>query len=144
MTAATTEDNDELEAELAKIVLERVETQRREAGEHVLRQVAFRFSMQPLIGAIERLQGLGLRDLRQQLIRLQYLKPVEGVRIEFGRFVATIIAHRDGSCRVELMRNEGTMIDVESHDPVTEAELSERFRQIMHAIAEESERPTTP
>jgi hypothetical protein len=143
MTAATTEDNDELEAELAKIVLERVETQRREAGEHVLRQVAFRFSMQPLIGAIERLQGLGLRDLRQQLIRLQYLKPVEGVRVEFGRFVATIIAHRDGTCRVELMRNEGTMIDVESHDPVSEGELSEHFRQIMHAIAEESERPQT-
>ncbi len=142
MTAATSEDNDELEAELAKIVLERVETQRREAGEHVLRQVAFRFSMQPLIGAIERLQGLGLRDLRQQLIRLQYLKPVEGVRIEFGRFVATIIAHRDGTCRVEMMRNEGTMIDVESHDPVTEAELAEHFREIMHAIAAESERPS--
>jgi hypothetical protein len=140
MTAATTDDGDELENELAKIVLERVETQRREAGEHVLRQVAFRFSMQPLIGAIERLQGLGLRDLRQQLIRLQYLKPVEGVRIEFGRFVATVIAHRDGTCRVEMMRNEGTMIDVESYDPVTEGELSEHFRQIMHAIAAESER----
>ncbi|MBV8169202.1 MAG: hypothetical protein JO021_20585 [Alphaproteobacteria bacterium] len=142
MTAAKADDNDELEAELAKIVLERVESQRREAGEHVIRQVAFRFSMQPLIGAIERLQGLGLRDLRQQLIRLQYLKPVEGVRIEFGRFVATIIAHRDGSCRVEMMRNEGSMIDVESHDPVSEGELSEHFRQIMHAIASESERPT--
>ena len=142
MTAAKANDNDELEAELAKIVLERVESQRREAGEHVIRQVAFRFSMQPLIGAIERLQGLGLRDLRQQLIRLQYLKPVEGVRIEFGRFVATIIAHRDGTCRVEMMRNEGTMIDVESHDPVAEGELSEHFRQIMHAIAEESERPS--
>src|SRR3954468_23110828 len=111
MTAIKANDNDELEAELAKIVLERVETQRREAGEHVIRQVAFRYSMQPLIGAIERLQGLGLRDQRQQLIRLQYLKPVEGVRIEFGRFVATIVAHRDGStCRVEMMRNEGTMI----------------------------------
>ncbi len=142
MTAAKANDNDELEAELAKIVIERVESQRREAGEHVIRQVAFRYSMQPLIGAIERLQGLGLRDLRQQLIRLQYLKPLEGVRIEFGRFVATIIAHRDGNCRVEMMRNEGTMIDVETHDPVTEAELSEHFRQIMHAIAEESERPT--
>jgi hypothetical protein len=142
MTAIKANDNDELEAELAKIVLERVETQRREAGEHVIRQVAFRYSMQPLIGAIERLQGLGLRDLRQQLIRLQYLKPVEGVRIEFGRFVATIVAHRDGStCRVEMMRNEGTMIDVESFDGVTEAELSEHFRQIMRAIAEESDRP---
>lgn len=141
MTAAKADDGDELEAELAKIVLERVETQRREAGEHMLRQVAFRYSMQPLIGAVERLQGLGLRDQRQQLIRLQYLKPIEGVRIEFGRFVATIIAHRDGACRVELMHNEGTMINVESHDPVLEGNLSELFRQIMHCIAKESERP---
>src|SRR4051794_32766729 len=91
MTAGRTDASDELEAELAKIVLERVESQRREAGEHVLRQVAFRFNMQPLIGAVERLQGLGLRDPRQQLIRLQYLKPIEGVRIEFGRFVGTVI-----------------------------------------------------
>lgn len=141
MTAAKADDGDELEAELAKIVLERVESQRREAGEHMLRQVAFRYSMQPLIGAVERLQGLGLRDLRQQLIRLQYLKPIEGVRIEFGRFVATIIAHRDGACRVELMHNEGTMINVVSHDPVLEGNLSEHFRQIMHFIAAESERP---
>jgi hypothetical protein len=141
MTAARTEDNDELEAELAKIVTERVETQRREAGEHMIRQVAFRFSMQPLIGAIEQLQRLGLRDLRQQLIRLQYLKPIEGVRIEFGRFVATIIAHRDGNCRVELMHNEGAMINVESYDPVLEGQLSQHFREIMHAVAAESERP---
>lgn len=140
MTAAKVNEADELEAELAMIVLERVEAQRREAGEHVLRQVAFRLNMQPLIGAIERLQALGLRDLRQQLIRLQYLKPVEGVRIEFGRFTATIIAHRDTSCRVELMHNEGTMIHVDSHDPVLEGQLSEHFRQIMHAIAEESDR----
>ena len=47
---------------------------------------------------------------------------------------------RDGSCRVELMHNEGTMIEVKSHDPVFEGQLSEHFRHIMHAIAEESDR----
>jgi hypothetical protein len=133
--------DDELEAELAKIVLERVESQRREAGEHMLRQVVFRLQMQPLIGAIERLQALGLRDLRHQLIRLQYLKPVEGVRIEFGRVTVTMIAQHDGSCRMELMHNEGSLINVETHEALTEAELPERFRQIMHSIASESERP---
>jgi len=133
--------DDELEAELAKIVLERVESQRREAGEHMLRQVAFRLQMQPLIGAIERLQALGLRDLRHQLIRLQYLKPVEGVRIEFGRVTVTMIAQSDASCRMELMHNEGSLINVETHEALTEAELPERFRQIMHSIASESERP---
>jgi hypothetical protein len=133
--------DDELEAELATIVLERVESQRREAGEHMLRQLAFRLQMQPLIGAIERLQALGLRDLRHQLIRLQYLKPVEGVRIEFGRITATLIAHSDGTCRMELMHNEGSLIDVETHEALAESELPERFRQIMHGIAAESERP---
>jgi hypothetical protein len=133
--------DDELEAELATIVLERVESQRREVGEHMLRQVAFRLQMQPLIGAIERLQALGLRDLRHQLIRLQYLKPVEGVRIEFGRITATLIAHSDGTCRMELMHNEGSLIDVETHEALAESELPERFRQIMHGIAAESERP---
>jgi hypothetical protein len=137
-------DDDGLEAELSKIVLERVESQRREAGEHMLRQVVFRLRMQPLIGAIERLQSLGLRDLRHQLIRLQYLKPIEGVRIEFGRFTVTIVARPDGSCRMELMHNEGSMMNVEAHDPVDEAELPERFRQIMHSIAAESERPKAP
>jgi hypothetical protein len=135
------DDIDELEAELAKIVLERVESQRREAGEHMLRQVAFRFQMQPLIGAIERLQALGLRDLRQQLIRLQYLKPVEGVRVEFGRITVTLIAHPSGTCRLELMHNEGTLINVETHEAVPEDELPEHFRQIMRSIAAESERP---
>src|SRR5271154_1110269 len=134
--------DDELEAELAKIVLERVESQRREAGEHMLRQVVFRLQMQPLIGAIERLQALGLRDLRHQLIRLQYLKPVEGVRIEFGRIPVTMIAQPDGSCRMELMHNEGSLVNVETHEALTEAELPERFRQIMRGIASESERPT--
>jgi hypothetical protein len=133
--------DDELEAELAKIVLERVEGQRHEAGEHMLRQVVFRLQMQPLLGAIERLQALGLRDLRHQLIRLQYLKPAEGVRIEFGRLAVTLIAQRDGSCRLELMHNEGTLINVETHEGLTEAELPERFRQIMRGIAAESERP---
>ena len=133
--------DDELEAELAKIVLERVESQHREAGEHMLRQVVFRLQMQPLIGAIERLQTLGLRDLRHQLIRLQYLKPVEGVRIEFGRVTVTLIAQRDGSCRMELMHNEGSLVDVETHETLTETELPERFRQIMRCIASESERP---
>jgi len=133
--------DDELEAELATIVLERVESQRREVGENMLRQVAFRLQMQPLIGAIERLQALGLRDLRHQLIRLQYLKPVEGVRIEFGRITATLIAQRDGTCRMELMHNEGSLIDVETHEALPESELPERFRQIMHGIAAESERP---
>jgi hypothetical protein len=142
MTATKVDEIDELEAELAKIVLERVESQRREAGEHMIRQLAFRHSMQPLLGAIERLQALGLRDQRQQMIRLQYLRPIEGVRVEFGRFVTTIIAHRDGSCRVELMHNEGATIDVETHDPVSESELSEQFREIMRRIAAESERPT--
>ncbi len=135
------EPDDGLEDELAKIVLERVESQRREAGEHMLRQVVFRLRMQPLIGAIERLQGLGLRDLRHQLIRLQYLKPVEGVRVEFGRFMLTVMARPDGSCRMELMQNEGSMVNLEVHDPVEESELPELFRQIMHAIASESERP---
>jgi hypothetical protein len=139
--AADDDIDDDLEAELAKIVLERVESQRREAGEHLLRQVVFRQRMQPLIGAVERLQVLGLRDLRHQLIRLQYLKPIEGVRIEFGRFTVTITARPDESCRMELMHNEGSMMNVESHDPVEEGELPERFRQIMHAIAAESERP---
>ena len=111
--AADDDIDDDLEAELAKIVLERVESQRREAGEH----------------------------LRHQLIRLQYLKPIEGVRIEFGRFTVTITARPDESCRMELMHNEGSMMNVESHDPVEEGELPERFRQIMHAIAAESERP---
>jgi hypothetical protein len=132
---------DGLEDELAKIVLERVEARRREVGEHALRQVVFRLRMQPLLGAIERLQGLALRDLRHQLIRLQYLKPIEGVRVEFGRFTMTIFARPDGSCRMELMHNEGSMVNVETYDPVAEDELPERFRQIMHAIAAESERP---
>jgi hypothetical protein len=135
------DDMDELEAELAKIVLERVESQRREAGEHMLRQVAFRFQMQPLIGAIERLQALGLRDLRQHLIRLQYLKPVEGVRIEFGRITVTLIAQPDGTCRLEVMHNEGTLINVETYEALAEDELPEHFRQIMRGIAAESERP---
>jgi hypothetical protein len=134
-------NDDELEAELAMIVLARVESQRREAGEHMLRQVAFRLQMQPLIGAIERLQALGLRDLRHQLIRLQYLKPIEGVRIEFGRITVTLVAQRDGTCRLELMHNEGSLINVETHEALTETELPERFRQIMHGIASESERP---
>jgi hypothetical protein len=107
----------------------------------MLRQVAFRFQMQPLIGAIERLQALGLRDLRQQLIRLQYLKPVEGVRVEFGRITVTLIAHPSGTCRLELMHNEGTLINVETHEAVPEDELPEHFRQIMRSIAAESERP---
>lgn len=134
-------DDDGLEDELAKIVLERVETQRREAGEHMLRQVVFRLRMQPLIGAIERLQKLGLRDLRHQLIRLQYLKPIEGVRVEFGRFMLTVTARPDGSCRMELMNNEGSMVNLEVYDPVEESELPERFREIMRTIAAESERP---
>ena len=134
-------DDDDLETELAKIVLERVEGQRREAGEHMLRQVVFRLRMQPLIGAVERLQALGLRDLRHQLIRLQYLKPVEGVRIEFGRFTVTVTARPDGSCRMEMMHNEGSMMNIETHDPVDEADFPERFREIMHSIAGESERP---
>jgi len=142
MSADQDEADDELEAELAKIVLERVESQRREAGEHMLRQVAFRLQMQPLIGAIERLQALGLRDLRHQLIRLQYLKPVEGVRIEFGRITATIIAQRNGTCRMELMHNEGSLVNVETEEALTEAELPENFRKVMHAIAAESERPS--
>ncbi len=137
-------DDDDLETELAKIVLERVEGQRREAGEHMLRQVVFRLRMQPLIGAIERLQALGLRDLRHQLIRLQYLKPIEGVRIEFGRFTVTVTARPDGSCRMEMMRNEGSMMNIETHDPVDEADFPERFREIMHSIAGESERPNPP
>ena len=107
-------DDDELEAELAQIVLERVESQRREAGEHMLRQVSF---------------------------RLQYLKPIEGVRVEFGRITVTLIAQRDGTCRMELMHNEGSLVNVETHEALTEAELPERFRQIMHAVAAESERP---
>ena len=139
--AAEKKDDDDLEGELAKIVLERVESQRREAGEHMLRQVVFRLRMQPLIGAIERLQGLGLRDLRHQLIRLQYLKPIEGVHIEFGRLSVTVTARPDGSCRMEVMRNEGSMMNVETYDPVGETELPERFREIMHSIAGESERP---
>jgi hypothetical protein len=141
MAADKIEEADELEEELAKIVLERVEAQRREAGEHVLRQVVFRLRMQPLVGAIERLQVLGLRDLRHQLIRLQYLKPIEGVRVEFGRFTMTIVARPDGSCRIELMHNEGSMVNVETYDAVTEGELPGHFRQIMKAIAAESERP---
>lgn len=138
---AADDTGDELEEELAKIVLERVESQRREADEHVLRQVVFRLRMQPLIGAVERLQVLGLRDLRHQLIRMQYLKPIEGVRIEFGRFTATLIARADGDCRIELMHNEGSMMNVETYDPVGEDELAERFREIMHGIAGEGERP---
>jgi hypothetical protein len=133
-------DPDGLEDELANIVLDRVEAQRREAGDHVLRQVVFRLRMQPLVGAIERLQALGLRDLRHQLIRLQYLKPMEGVRVEFGRFTMTVFARPDGSCRMELMHNEGSMVNVETYDPVREDALPERFRQIMNAIAAESER----
>lgn len=136
-----TTDDDELEAELAQIVLERVESQRREAGEHMLRQVVFRLQMQPLIGAIERLQTLGLRDLRHQLIRLQYLKPIEGVRIEFGRVAVTVVAQRDGTCRMEVMHNEGSLVDVQTHESLTEADLPERFREIMRTIAAESERP---
>ncbi|HUA52314.1 MAG TPA: hypothetical protein VMB81_09125 [Candidatus Sulfotelmatobacter sp.] len=132
---------DELEEELAKIVLERVESQRREADEHVLRQVVFRLRMQPLIGAVERLQVLGLRDLRHQLIRMQYLKPIEGVRIEFGRFTATLIAQANGNCRIELMHNEGSMMNVDTFDSVGEDELPARFREIMHGIAAEGERP---
>ena len=134
------EADDGLEDELAKIVLERVEDQRREAGEHMLRQVVFRLRMQPLIGAIERLQSLGLRDMRHQLIRLQYLKPIEGVRVEFGRFMLTVTARADGGCRMELMRNEGSMVNVEVFDPIDESDLPERFRQIMRAIAAESAR----
>src|SRR5258708_31754992 len=132
---------DELEEELAAIVLEMVEGQRREAGEHMLRQMAFRLRMQPLIGAIERLQTLGLRDQRHQLVRLQYLKPVEGVRIEFGRFTVVVIAKADSVCRIDLMQNEGSLINVELYDSVTESELPERFREIMHRIAAEGERP---
>ena len=138
---AADDTGDGLEEELARIVLERVEAERREADEHVLRQVTFRLRMQPLIGAIERLQALGLRDLRHQLIRMQYLKPIEGVRIEFGRFTATLVSRPDGDCRIELMHNEGTMMNVETYDPVGEDELPERFREIMHGIAAEGERP---
>ncbi len=141
MVRKKTDDDDGLEAELAKIVLERVEGQRRDAGEHMLRQLEFRVRMQPLIGAVERLQVLGLRDLRHQLLRLQYLKPIEGVRIEFGRFTATVIAGKDGTCRIELMHNEGSMMNVDTHDAVSDADLPARFRDIMHGIAAEGERP---
>jgi hypothetical protein len=72
---------------------------------------------------------------------MQYLKPIEGVRIEFGRFTATLVTRLDGDCRIELMHNEGTMMNVETHDPVGEDELAERFREIMHSIAAEGERP---
>jgi hypothetical protein len=141
MASDAIDKDDELEEELAKIVLERLEDKRREAGEHMIRQVVFRLRMQPLIGAIERLQALGLRDLRHHLIRLQYLKPIEGVRIEFGRFVVTVSARPDGNCRMELMHNEGAVVSVDNYDSVSEAELPERFREIMRTIAAESERP---
>jgi hypothetical protein len=135
------EQNELLETQLAQIVLARVAAarQRPDNTEHMLGLAGFRWRLQPLIGAIERLQTLGLTDKRNQLIRLQYLKQLDGIRIEFGRFAATLTALADDACRIVLTHNEGSLINVETRESVAYDALSEQFREIMQLIAAEGE-----